>query len=159
MKLSNKAFTLIELVIVIVLIGLTTAIISLNLSVSNSLSTKDQVKVSFEEIVDHSILTGAVLACYVTTEDIKVFDLTDRLNPELVHFVGLKQAWRKLAVKGLYIVFDNGKEQEIQSINKSFPIYFFPTGESSGAILKINSKQFTHQLTIANNGELEYEVF
>lgn len=155
--MKQKAFTLIEVVIVMVIIGLSLSLVSLNFKVLDSLSSKDQLKLAFSDLHEKSILLGTTLSCYISEDEILVFKHQSNNSKEALHFPQLNKAWQGFNKEKAELVLDNGKLIEITQETSSHPIYFFPTGESSGAILRIYANEYIQNIVISQNGELQIE--
>jgi prepilin-type N-terminal cleavage/methylation domain-containing protein len=69
----KKGFTLVELLIVIIIIGLSSALILVNL---NSQPDKFKSSVSFfEELEEYSVLSGKTIGLYKSISNIEVFEI------------------------------------------------------------------------------------
>ena len=153
--IQSKAFTLIELIIVIVIIGLSVTFIGLNMRVARNIAAHDQLKIAFTEVLEHSILRGETLQCYVSSKDIKIFQFNQKKSSKPIKFSSLDQIWKKINAQKIDLILDSGKEVSLESKNDKWPIYFFPSGETSSAILKIYASEYTQILTLSSNGSIE----
>ena len=158
-KLS-KGFTLIEILIVLVVIGIASSLIFLNFSSASSI-TKNQSSFqnAFNFLTEESIVTGNIIGWHANHEnefsyilDYKNTFIENLDNPYSKNWNDLSQ-FRKTyqSSDGSIIDFENYEED--------LPLLiFYPSGENSGGIISIFLNDYTQQITINTNGKIISEI-
>ena len=141
---NKKGFTLIEILIVLLIIGITTTLITLNF---NSISSIEKQQNSYEETISfltqESIVTGHIIGLYVDDSDhyAAFFDKHDQLSK---NDSGISKRTFKYQ-DGTIINLDDNK-------TTSPILLFYPSGENSGGIIELYYEQNIQRLLIKNNG-------
>ena len=158
-KLS-KGFTLIEILIVLIIIGIASSLIFLNFSSASSISkNQSSFQNAFNFLTEESIVTGNIIGWHANNEnefsyvlDYKNTFIENLDNPYSNNWSDLSQ-FRKTyqSSDGSIIDFENYEED--------LPLLiFYPSGENSGGIINIFLNDYTQQITINTNGKIISEI-
>lgn len=155
----QKGFTLIEILIVLVIIGISTTLITLNFSSLKSIESQiNSFEKSVNFLTEESIVTGNIISWYLSSnkqyanymfdnENKKIdYDFDDSFLNEIA---SLKKTFR----------FEDGTIIEIKEIQKDFPLMiFYPSGENSGGQIDIYYEEYIQRIVIKNHGKVTNEV-
>ena len=158
-KLS-KGFTLIEILIVLIIIGIASSLIFLNFSSASSISkNQSSFQNAFNFLTEESIVTGNIIGWHADNEnefsyilDYKNTFIENLDNPYSNNWNDLSQ-FRKTyqSSDGSIIDFENYEED--------LPLLiFYPSGENSGGVISIFLNDYTQQITINTNGKIISEI-
>lgn len=156
-KKLQKGFTLIEILAVLIIIGISTTLITLNFSTLKSIDSQGN---SFEKTVnfltEESIVTGNIIGWYLNSN--KQFAEYINKNNEIDYdfdnsilneIVSLKKTFR----------FEDGTLVEIKEISNESPLMiFYPSGENSGGEIDIYHNDFIQRIAIKSNGKVINEI-
>ena len=157
---NNKGFTLIELLVVIVVIGIASSLIFLNLnsvvSVANNQSTFTK---SFNYLSEESIVSGNIIGWHANNERQFFYSLdsnnkivTEIKNPYSRNWQNLKN------YKKTFKSFD-GSEFDFEFYNDKKPLLiFYPSGESSGGFINIFFDEYIQKIEINTNGKITSQI-
>lgn len=155
----HKGFTLIEILVVLFIIGISTTLITLNFSTLKSIDSQNN---SFERTVnfltEESIVTGNIIgwhlnsnkqfAEYIFDNQYKEVDY-DFDNSLLNETASLKKTFR----------FEDGTLIDLEEIQKKSPLMiFYPSGENSGGEIDIYHSDYIQRIVIQNNGAVTNEA-
>ena len=156
---NKKGFTLIEILIVLLIIGITTTLITLNF---NSISSIEKQQNSYEETISsltqESIVTGHIIGLYVDDSDQYAAFFDKNNQKEII------KSFNKLSKKDSGISKRTFKYQDGTIINlddnkTTSPILlFYPSGENSGGIIELYYEENIQRILIKNNGEISNEI-
>jgi type II secretion system protein H len=141
-KKLQKGFTLIEILVVLIIIGISTTLITLNFSTLKSIDSQGN---SFEKTVnfltEESIVTGNIIGWYLNSNK----QFAEYIN----EIASLKKTFR----------FEDGTLVEIEEISNESPLMiFYPSGENSGGEIDIYHNDFIQRIVIKSNGKVINET-
>ena len=133
MSINNRAFTLIELIVVVFLIALSASLVFINIKINKSLNQEEVFLKKFIELVNearvNSIVTNSKKQIIINGEDrtIKISGSNKKIKiPE------------SITISAIQIISKDGKNY----------INFYPDGSSTGAKLEILGKNFKKNIVI-----------
>ena len=157
---SSRGFTLIEILVVLIIIGIASSLIFLNFSSASSISkNQSSFQNAFNFLTEESIITGNIIGWHANNEndfsyilDYKNTFIGNLDNPYSNNLNDLS-SYRKTykSSDGSIIDFENYEED--------LPLLiFYPSGENSGGIISIFLNDYTQQITINTNGKIISEI-
>jgi len=158
-KLS-KGFTLIEILVVLIVIGIASSLIFLNFSTATSISkNQSSFKNAFDFLTEESIVTGNIIGWHANNKDefsyfldYKNINIKDIDNPYSLNWDDFSE------YKKTFKSFD-GAIIDFQNYDKNIPlIIFYPSGENSGGIINIFLNEYTQKITINKNGKIVSQI-
>lgn len=157
-KIFLKGFTLIEVLVVILIIGITTTLITLNFSSLNSIEKqKNTIDKRFAYLTEESIITGKVIGWYATNNSHYAAYLSN--NSEISNEVFLETTWTDNNSLKKIFKFADGTKIELGNNKSNSPILiFYPSGENSGGTLELHYSDFLQKITIKNNAVIQNEI-
>ncbi|MAV83236.1 MAG: hypothetical protein CMI90_07235 [Pelagibacteraceae bacterium] len=156
----KSGFTLIEILVVLVVIGVTSSLIFLNFSSAVSISKNQSTfSKSFNYLSEESIITGDVVGWHANNEnqfsyflDNKNQILTKIENPFL-------RNWQNLANYKKTFRSSDGSEIDFELYDSNIPLLiFYPSGESSGGFINIYFDEFIQKIEINSNGNITSQI-
>lgn len=157
---SKKGFTLIEILVVLVLIGITSSLIFLNLnsvvSVNKNQSTFTK---SFSYLSEESIVSGNIIGWHANN-DRQFFYFLNSNNNEVNEIKNpYSKNWQNLNdYKKTFKSFD-GTEFDFEFYDDNKPlIIFYPSGESSGGFINIFFDEYIQKIEINTNGKITSQI-
>ena len=148
----KKGFTLVELLIVIIIIGLSSALILVNF---NSQPNKFKSSISyFEELEEYSVLSGKTIGIYKSLSNIEVFEiLKNQKNSMIEQSVDFLDF---LNYENFYFKSLSGEEINLTNKSYEYPlIIFYPSGTCLGGKLILTNQDYAYLVTILNNCEVQ----
>lgn len=157
---SKKGFTLIEILVVLVLIGITSSLIFLNLnsvvSVNKNQSTFTK---SFSYLSEESIVSGNIIGWHANN-DMQFFYFLNSNNNEVNEIKNpYSKNWHNLNdYKKTFKSFD-GTEFDFEFYDDNKPLLiFYPSGESSGGFINIFFDEYIQKIEINTNGKITSQI-
>ena len=155
----QKGFTLIEILVVLIIIGISTTLITLNFSTLRSIDSQiNSFEKSVNFLTEESIVTGNIIAWHLNSNKQSANYIFDNEIKEIDHdfdnsFLNEIESLRKT------FRFQDGAIIEIEEIQKDTPLMiFYPSGENSGGVIDIYHNDYIQKVVIRNNGEVINEV-
>ena len=150
----REGFTLIEILVVLIIIGIGTSLISLNFSTLNSINKQaESIEETFVYLTEESIVTGRVIGWYVSNESHFASFINKKNSNDHIY----KKKWSNSYKK--FFRLTDGSKIEIGANDKNIPILlFYPSGENSGGILEIQHNEFLEKIILNNNAEIISET-
>ena len=156
----KKGFTLIEILVVLVVIGIASSLIFLNFSSAVSISKNQSTfSKSFNYLSEESIITGHVVGWHANKEnqfsyflDNKDQILSKIENPFL-------RNWQNLTNYKKTFRSSDGSEIDFELYDENIPLLiFYPSGESSGGFINIYFDQYIQKIEINSNGNITSQI-
>ena len=150
---TKPAFTLVELIVVLLIIGLASSIIFLNVSSFSSNSLKSPIEESIYLIKEESILTGEIIALSLSDSQqqwsIISRDGNKKTTTKKTFNWGQLQNFTKTVEtsSGSRVLLDN--EISLEPI-----IIFYPSGENTGAKFYFETTDKKLEIIISKNGKV-----
>ena len=158
---KNKGFTLLELLVVLLIIGIASSAILINTSsIDRIIKGGMSVEKNFQLISEESILTSKILGWFPGKSSQKIFilDLSGKKNSEF-NSESLDSYWNSISEYQKIIKGSDGEEVELDSDITDYPvIIFYPSGENSGAELFIYRDEYVQKIIISQNGKINNET-
>lgn len=153
---SIKGFTLIEILVVIIIIGITSTFLLIKIGLVDSVSNKkNSFKNLFNYLSEESIITGNILGWYANNNTDSIFLLDYELN-QLKELKYDKSPWNKLISQTKTFKSFDGSLVNLKDTKIEKPlIIFYPSGENSGGILNIYNPNSILEITVNNNGTIK----
>ncbi len=157
----NKGFTLLELLVVLLIIGIASSVILINTSsIENVTQSRASIERNFQIISEESILSGNILGWFPDSTSQKIFILDSDGNKDTEFISGLlNNNWKSISKNKMIIKGIDGDDIELKNDITEFPaIIFYPSGENSGAELHIESEEYIQLIKLHQNGKIENET-
>ena len=150
---TKPAFTLVELLVVLLIIGLASSIIFLNISSFSNNSLKSPIEESIYLIKEESILTGEIIALSLSDAQQQWSIISRDGNKKIIKKNtfnwGQLQSFTKTieTSSGSRVLLDN--EMSLEPV-----IIFYPSGENTGAKLYFETIDKKLEIIISKNGKV-----
>lgn len=150
---TKPAFTLVELLVVLLIIGLASSIIFLNISSFSNNSLKSPIEESIYLIKEESILTGEIIALSLSDSQQQWSIISRDGNKKIIKKNtfnwGKLQSFTKTVEtsSGSRVLLDN--EMSLEPV-----IIFYPSGENTGAKLYFETIDKKLEIIISKNGKV-----
>lgn len=158
---NNKGFTLLELLVVLLIIGIASSVILVNTSsVNQIIKGQTSVEKNFQLMSEESILSSKILGWFPgkSSQKIYILDTTGNKSSEF-NSESLDSYWNSIAEYKKIIKGSDGEEIELESDLTEYPvIIFYPSGENSGAELLVYRNEYIQKITISQNGKIINET-
>ena len=156
----KSGFTLIEILVVLVVIGIASSLIFLNFSSVVSIS-KNQTTFSksFNYLSEESIITGDVVGWHANNKNQFSYFL-DNKNEILSKIENpLLRNWQNLENYKKTFKSSDGSEIDFELYDESIPLLiFYPSGESSGGLINIYFDDYIQKIEINSNGSITSQI-
>lgn len=151
-----RGFTLIEILVVLLIIGIASSLLVLNAGLSDSVSTnKKSFENTFNHLAEESIITGNPIGWYANNEADLIYILDYDLD-QIDELQNHKSPWDKFINNNKSFKFFDGSIIDLESNTQQVPLLiFYPSGENSGGTLSIYHSSFILETTINTNGTIE----
>lgn len=157
---SSRGFTLIEILVVLIIIGIASSLIFLNLSSASSISkNQSSFQNAFNFLTEESIITGNIIGWHANNENEFSYILDYRNT-----FIGnldnpYSNNWNDLSSYRKTYKSSDGSIIDFENYEEDLPLLiFYPSGENSGGIISIFLDDYTQQITINTNGKIISEI-
>lgn len=157
---SSRGFTLIEILVVLIIIGIASSLIFLNFSSASSISkNQSSFQNAFNFLTEESIITGNIIGWHANNENDFSYTL-DYKNT----FIGnldnpYSNNWNDLSSYRKTYKSSDGSIIDFENYEEDSPLLiFYPSGENSGGIINIFLNDYTQQITINTNGKIISEI-
>jgi len=153
---SNSGFTLIELLVVLIIIGISTSYLMLNSNVINIFQASDNsAEKIFQKMSDESVLKGRTLHWFLNNKEERIYQDDYQNNEPFIQSLDLKFLDSVSSDSEIIILTAQGMEYRIDEDFTPVPmISFYPSGETSGAIITIQNTKLTYKIAVKTNGEI-----
>jgi prepilin-type N-terminal cleavage/methylation domain-containing protein len=156
----KSGFTLIEILVVLVVIGIASSLIFLNFSSVVSIS-KNQTSFSksFNYLSEESIITGDVVGWHANNKNQFSYFL-DNKNEILSKIENpLLRNWQNLENYKKTFKSSDGLEIDFELYDENIPLLiFYPSGESSGGSINIYFDDYIKKIEINSNGSITSQI-
>jgi prepilin-type N-terminal cleavage/methylation domain-containing protein len=156
----KSGFTLIEILVVLVVIGIASSLIFLNFSSVVSIS-KNQTTFSksFNYLSEESIITGDVVGWHANNKNQFSYFL-DNKNEILSKIENpLLRNWQNLENYKKTFKSSDGSEIDFELYDENIPLLiFYPSGESSGGLINIYFDDYIQKIEINSNGSITSQI-
>ena len=156
----KSGFTLIEILVVLVVIGIVSSLIFLNFSSVVSIS-KNQTTFSksFNYLSEESIITGDVVGWHANNKNQFSYFL-DNKNEILSKIENpLLRNWQNLENYKKTFKSSDGSEIDFELYDENIPLLiFYPSGESSGGLINIYFDDYIQKIEINSNGSITSQI-
>ncbi|MDB4661290.1 type II secretion system protein [Gammaproteobacteria bacterium] len=157
---SKKGFTLIEILVVLVLIGITSSLIFLNLNSVVSVNKNQSTFIkSFSYLSEESIVSGNIIGWHANN-DRQFFYFLNSVNNDVNEIKNpYSKNWQNLNdYKKTFKSFD-GTEFDFEFYDDNKPLLiFYPSGESSGGFINIFFDEYIQKIEINTNGKITSQI-
>jgi len=156
----KRGFTLIEILVVLVVIGIASSLIFLNFSSVVSISKNQSTfSKSFNYLSEESIITGNVIGWHANNENQFSYFL-DNKNQILSYIDNpFLRNWKNLKNYKKTFKSSDGSEIDFQLYEEDSPLLiFYPSGESSGGFINIYFEEYIQKIEINSNGNITSKI-
>ena len=156
----KRGFTLVEILVVLVVIGIASSLIFLNFSSVTSISKNQSTFAKFfHYLSEESIITGDVVGWHADNANQFSYSL-DKNNQITLDITNpYSNNWQNLSnFKKTFKSFD-GSEIDFDLYDEELPLLlFYPSGESSGGHINIFFDNYIQKIEINSNGKVTSQV-
>tara|TARA_Y100000816_G_C25907277_1_gene473238 strand:+ start:255 stop:767 length:513 start_codon:yes stop_codon:yes gene_type:complete len=150
---TSKGFTLIEILVVLFILGISVTLITLNFSSLNSIEKQAKsFEYTFDVLSQESILTGNIVAWYYDSEGEYAAYLFKNNKSKIINNIKISSEIDSLSLKKTF-KFNDGITIDLHNSKLDMPLLvFYPSGEVSGGELDIYYTDYIQRIIIKNNG-------
>lgn len=158
-KKNSHGFTLIEILIVLVIIGISTTLITISF---NSITSIDKQTSSIEKsikfLAEESIISGSVVLWYIhPNKEYAAYLVEEGKEKEINGFDN--SVWKNFSSYKKTFRYLDGIKIELGKNEPESPILvFYPSGEISGGEIDIYYDNYIQRLIIKTNGKIYNEI-
>ena len=156
----KRGFTLIEILVVLLVIGIASSLIFLNFSSVTSISKNQSTFAKFfHYLSEESIITGDIVGWHADNANQFSYSL-DKNNQIILDITNpYSNNWQNLSnFKKTFKSFD-GSEIDFDLYDEESPLLlFYPSGESSGGHINIFFDNYFQKIEINSNGKVTSQV-
>ena len=156
----KRGFTLVEILVVLVVIGIASSLIFLNFSSVTSISKNQSTFTKFfHHLSEESIITGDIVGWHANNANQFSYSL-DKSNQIILDITNpYSNNWQNLRnFKKSFKSFD-GSEIDFELYDEELPLLlFYPSGESSGGHINIFFDNYIQKIEINTNGKVTSQV-
>ena len=145
--------------VVILIIGITTTLITLNFSSINSIEKQSNtIDERFAYLTEESIITGRSIGWYATNSNHYAAYLSNNDSND-DNEIFLETSWTDdMSLKKIF-KFTDGTNIELGNDKPNNPILiFYPSGENSGGTLELHYSDFIQKISVKNNADIQNEI-
>ena len=155
----QKGYTLIEIIVVLIIIGISTTFITLNFSTLKSVDSKiNSFEKSVNFLTEESIVTGNIIGWHLNSNKQFANYIFDNENKEIDYDFD-NSFFNEITSLRMTFRFEDGTIIEIDEIQRDSPLMiFYPSGENSGGEIDIYHNDYIQRIVIKNNGKVINEV-
>lgn len=160
-KSSTLGFTLIEILIVLFILGLSSSLIILNFSTLDSLEKQiNSFETKINYLSEESIITGRIIGWYYDGEKDHAMYLDNNFEEQGAVEENIDSGIEEFQDLKKIFKFSDGT---ILEFNNNFferrpLIVFYPSGENTGGIFDIYQSNNIQRIIIKNNGKIRNEI-
>ena len=158
-KAYKKGVTLIEILVVLIIIGVATTLITLNFSSIDYVKKQtNSFHNTIRYLTEESIVTGSIIGLYLSSDSQYAEYLSNQEKNELN--TNLKSAfWTDISSLRKTFKFEDGSVIELVEERFNYPtLIFYPSGENSGGRLEIYHPNYIQRIIVNTNGLIKDEI-
>ena len=158
-KRYRSGFTLIEILVVLIIIGITSTLITLNFSTFDLIEKKaNSFQKTVSYLTEESIITGKIIGLYLSSDNQFAKYLTEE-NQNEIDSSYKNTFWSDTTSFRKTFKFVDGSIIELDNQMLDTPvIIFYPSGENSGGQIDIYGPQYIQRIIIFSNGKTKDEI-
>ncbi len=158
-KRYRSGFTLIEILVVLIIIGITSTLITLNFSTFDLIEKKaNSFQKTVSYLTEESIITGKIIGLYLSSDNQFAKYLTEE-NQNEIDSSYKNTFWSDTTSLRKTFKFVDGSIIELDNQMLDTPvIIFYPSGENSGGQIDIYNSQYIQRIIIFSNGKTKDEI-
>ena len=156
----KRGFTLVEILVVLVVIGIASSLIFLNFSSVTSISKNQSTFAKFfHYLSEESIITGDVVGWHADNANQFSYSL-DKNNQIILDITNpYSNNWQNLSNFKKTLKSFDGSEIDFDFYDEELPLLlFYPSGESSGGHINIFFDSYIQKIEINSNGKVTSQV-
>jgi len=156
----KRGFTLIEILVVLIVIGIASSLIFLNFSSATSISKNQSTFAKFfHYLSEESIITGNVIGWHADNNNQFSYSLDN--NNKVISDVAnpYSNNWKNLTnFKKTFKSFDGSEIDFNLDVDESPLLLFYPSGENSGGHINIYFDNYIQKIEINSNGKVTSQI-
>ena len=158
-KNKSKGFTLIEILVVLFIIGISATLVVVNLSSVNSIEKRaDSIEDSIKFLAEESIITGNIIAWYFDSKKNYATYIYENGDEKQINNTG-NSIWKNPSSLKTTFKYLDGTKIELQQDRSESPLLiFYPSGEISGGEIDLYHEDYIQRVVIKNNGKIYNEI-
>ena len=151
----RSGFTLIEILVVLIIIGITSTLITLNFSTFDLIEKKaNSFQKTVSYLTEESIITGKIIGLYLSSDNQFAKYLTEE-NQNEIDSSYKNTYWSDTSSLRKTFKFGDGSIIELDNQMIDTPvIIFYPSGENTGAKLYFETIDKKLEIIISKNGKV-----